>query len=151
MADKTILLTHAFDGKFEEIYEHILDFTKFGKFHPYMKNVTELSKIEPNCIKYQVNEEVVLFGFLKIKPNYEAEIIELEPQKHIRYYSFIKNAVRLNINFIFPENHAESPINVIERIELKGNGLLIAYFASILTKAHFQTFENLRKNLKTSE
>jgi hypothetical protein len=56
MAIKTILLNHSFDRKFDDVYEHILDFKKFGEIHPLMKEVTELSVIEPNSINYEVNE-----------------------------------------------------------------------------------------------
>jgi hypothetical protein len=150
MAIKTILLNHSFDRKFDDVYEHILDFKKFGKIHPLMKEVTKLSKIEPNSINYQANEEALLLGFLKIKPNYEVEVIELEAQKHIRYFSHIKSAILLNIDFIFSENGSDIAFNLTERVEIKGNYLLIAYFASILKKTHLQTFENLRSQLKTS-
>lgn len=151
MAKKTILLNHSFDGKVEAVYDYILDFKKFGEIHPYMKEVIELSKIEPNSINYEVKEEAILLGFLKTKPVYEVEVIELEAQKHIRYFSHIKGTILLNIDFIFPENDTKNTFNLTERVEIKGNPLLIAYFASILKKAHLQTFENLRKKLKTSK
>lgn len=151
MAKKTILLNHSFDGKVEAVYDYILDFKKFGEIHPYMKEVTELSKIEPNSTNYEVKEEALLLGFLKTKPVYEVEVIELEAQKHIRYFSHIKGTILLNIDFIFPKNDTKNTFNLTERVEIKGNPLLIAYFASILKKAHLQTFENLRKKLKTSK
>jgi hypothetical protein len=151
MAIKTFLLNHSIDRKFDDVYEHILDFKKFGKIHPLMKEVTELTKIEPNSINYEVNEEALLLGFLKIKPMYEVEVIELEAQKHIRYFSHIKSAILLNIDFIFPENGSDIAFNLIERVEIKGNYLLIAYFASILKKTHLQTFENIRRQLKTGK
>jgi len=151
MAKKIILLNHSFDRKFDNIYEHILNLKKFGEIHPFMKEVIELSKIEPNSANYEVKEEALLLGFLKTKPVYEVEVIELEAQKHIRYFSHIKGAILLNIDFIFPENSSNTAFDLIERVEIKGNPLLIAYFASILKKAHLQTFENLRRQLKTSE
>ena len=150
MAKKTILLDHYFDRKFDDVYEHILNFKKFGEIHPLMKKVTELSKNEPKSINYKVNEEALLLGFLKIQPTYEVEVIELEAQKHIRYFSHIKSAFLLNIDFVFSENGSNTAFNLTERVEIKGNPLLIAYFASILKKTHLQTFENLRKQLKTS-
>lgn len=151
MAKKTILLNHSFDGKIEAVYDYILDLKKFGEIHPYMKEVTELSKIEPNSTNYEVKEEALLLGFLKTKPIYEVEVIELEAQKHVRYFSHIKGTILLNIDFIFPENSSNTAFDLIERVEIKGNPLLIAYFASILKKAHLQTFENLKKKLKTSK
>jgi hypothetical protein len=151
MAKKIFLLNHSFDRKIEGIYDYILDFKKFGEIHPYMKEVTELSKIEPNCTNYEVKEEALLLGFLKTKPVYEVEVIELEAQKHIRYFSHIKGAILLNIDFVFSENDTKNTFDLIERVEIKGNPLLIAYFASILKKAHLETFENLRRQLKTSK
>jgi hypothetical protein len=150
MAKKTLLLYHSFDRKFDDVYEHILNFKKFGDVHPYMKKVTELSKIEPNSTNYEVKEKVFLLGFVKTKPVYKAKVIELEAQKHIRYFSHIKSAFLLNIDFVFSENGLNTAFNLTERIEIKGNPLLIVYFASILKKTHLQTFENLRKQLKTS-
>ncbi len=151
MAKKTILLNHSFDANIKDVYEHILDFKKFGDIHPYMKEVTKLSKIEPNSTNYEVKEEALLLGFLKTKPIYEVEVIELEAHKHIRYFSHIKAVILLNIDFLFSENDSKTNFDVTERVEIKGNPLLIAYFASILKKAHLQTFENLRKKLKTSK
>jgi len=151
MAKKTILLDHYFDRKFDDVYEHILNFKKFGEIHPWMKKVTELSKNEPKSINYKVNEEALLLGFLKIQPTYEVEVIELEAQKHVRYFSHIKSAILLIIDFVFPENVSNTAFNLTERVEIKGNPLLIAYFASILKKTHLQTFENLRKQQKTSK
>lgn len=151
MAKKTITLKHLFDGKPEDVYEHIFNFKKFGEIHPYMKEVTVLSKIEPLSTKYEVKEEAILFGFLKTKPVYEVEVIELVALKHIHYFSHIKGAILLNIDFIFPKNSSNTSFELIEEVEIKGNPLLIAYFVSILKKAHLQTFENLREKLKTSK
>lgn len=151
MAKKIILLNHSFDRKIEDVYDYILDFKKFGEIHPFMKEVIVLSKAEPFSTNYEVKEEALLLGFLKTKPVYEVDVIELEAQKHIRYFSHIKGSILLNIDFIFPENSSNTAFDLTERVEIKGNPLLIAYFASILKKAHLQTFENLRKQLKTSE
>jgi hypothetical protein len=116
MAKKTILLNHSFDGKIEAVYDYILDFKKFGEIHPYMKEVTDLSKIKPNSTNYEVKEEAFLLGFLKTKPIYEVEVIELEAQKHVRYFSHIKGAILLNIDFIFRENHTKNAFNLTERV-----------------------------------
>jgi hypothetical protein len=56
--------------------------------------------------------------------------------------------ILLNIDFVFPENGLNTVFNLTERVEIKGNPLLIAYFASIMKKTHLQTFENLRKQKK---
>jgi hypothetical protein len=151
MAKKTILLNHSFDRKFHDVYEHILDFKKFGQIHPFMIEVTELSKIEPNITNYKVSEEALLFGLFKTKPIYEVGVIEFEARKHIRFFSHIKSAILLIIDFVFVENDSNTAFYLTERVEIKGNPLIIIYFASILKKTHLQTFENLRSKLKTSK
>lgn len=148
MATKTLHLQHSLDSELSRVYEYILDFRKFGEIHPYMVEVNELSKTASNGIKYEVKEETVLLGFLKMKPEYKAEVIEIEPFKHIRYVSNVKGGIVLAIDFRFTQ--AENPRRAVvsETIEVKGNRLLIAYFMTIVKKAHLQLFENLTNRLK---
>lgn len=148
MATQTLHLQHSFDSEFAAVYESILDFKKFGELHPFMIEVNELSKTASNGIEYEVKEETVLLGFLKMKPEYKAEVIEIEPHKHVRYVSNVKGGIVLVIDFRFTQ--AENPHRVVvsETIEVKGNRLLIAYFMTIVKKAHLQLFENLAHQLK---
>jgi hypothetical protein len=152
MASKKIHLEHFFDGGFDDIYEYISDLRKFGEIHPYMKEVKIISDA-PNisCTLFQIKEETTLLGFLKIKPEYEAEVMSIKNKKKVIYFSVIQNRIILKINFTFEENLLKNNILLTEQIELNGNALLIAYFASILKKAHLLTFENLRKKLKASK
>lgn len=152
MASKTLLLEHSFDGKFDIIYEYISDLRKFGEIHPYMKEVNELpQKQNISGTLFRIKEEATLFGFLKIKPEYHAEVMSDKSKKLVSYFSVIQERIVLKSNFTFEENLLENKILLVEQIELNGNALLIAYFASILKKTHLQTFENLRKQLKVSK
>ncbi len=148
MATKTLHLQHSLDSELSRVYEYILDFRKFGEIHPYMVEVNELSKTASNGIKYEVKEETVLLGFLKMKPEYKAEVIEMEPHKHIQYLSNVKGGIVLVIDFMFTEDKNLNRVVVLENIQVKGNRFLIAYFMSILQKAHLQLFDNLARQLK---
>jgi hypothetical protein len=148
MATKTLHLQHSFNGELATVYESIFDFRKFGELHPYMVEVNELSKTASNGIEYEVKEDTVLLGFLRMKPEYKAEVIEIEPLKHVRYVSNVKGGIVLVIDFRFTQ--AENPHRAVvsETIEVKGNRFLIAYFMTIVKKAHLQLFANLANRLK---
>jgi hypothetical protein len=148
MATKTLHLQHSLDGELSRVYEYILDFKKFGEIHPYMVEVNELSKTANKGIEYEVKEETVLLGFLKMKPEYKAEVIEIEPFKHIRYVSNVKGGIVLVIDFTFTEDKNLNRVVVSETIQVQGNRFLIAYFISILQKAHLQLFAHLACQLK---
>jgi hypothetical protein len=148
MATKILHLQYSFDGELSCVYESILDFRKFGELHPYMIEVNELSKTANKGIEYQVKESTVLLGFLKMKPEYKAEVIEIELDKHIRYTSNVKGGIVLVIDFGFTQAENPNQVVVSEHIEVKGNRLLIAYFVTIVKKAHLQLFENLAHQLK---
>lgn len=148
MATKTLHLQHSFNGELAAAYESILDFRKFGELHPYMVEVNELSKTATKGIEYQVKEDTVLLGFLKMKPEYKAEVIEIEPNKHVRYVSNVKGGIVLLIDFRFTQGGSPNQVLVSETIEVKGNRLLIAYFMTILKKAHLQLFAALACQLK---
>lgn len=155
MAEKTLILVHTFDGKFDDVYEHISNLKKFGEIHPYMSQVNAITAApDISCTLYHIKETVTLMGILKINPEYEAEVLSIKSKKKVSYFSIIKypfTSITLKINFDFLENNSNESLLVKEQIILRGNALLIAYFASILEKAHLQTFDNLKKKLKTNK
>ncbi len=155
MAEKTLILVHTFDGKFDDVYEHVSNLKKFGEIHPYMSQVNVITEApDISCILYHIKETVTLMGILKINPEYEAEVRSIKSKKKVSYFSIIKYpfaSITLKINFDFLENNSNEPLLVKEQIILRGNALLIAYFASILEKAHLKTFDNLKKKLKTNK
>ncbi|AEI51638.1 SRPBCC family protein [Runella slithyformis] len=147
MATKTIHLEHAFAGDFILVYESIADFRKFGELHPYMVEVRQLSETIRNGIEYRVKEELLLLGFLKIHPQYNAEVIEITKNKHIQYVSNVKGGMVLVIDFTFFYDENRREVRVSEHITITGNRLLIAYFATVLQKAHVQLFDKLATRL----
>lgn len=150
MATKTVHLEHSFVGDFASVYESILDLRKFGELHPYMIEVSELSKTTSNGIEYSVKEEVLLLGFLKMNPEYKAEVIEIEKNKHVQYISNVKGGIRLVIDFTFSHDENRRAVLVNEQVNIAGNRFLIAYFSTILQKAHLQLFDNLTTQLTVS-
>ncbi|WP_428663612.1 SRPBCC family protein [Runella sp.] len=147
MPTKSLLLHYSFPGDLARVYECVLNFRKFGELHPHMVEVNELSKTAAGGIEYEVKEEVVLLGFLKMRPEYKAEVIEIEKDKHIRYVSNVKGGINLVIDFTFIPDKTTSSVLVEEKIEIKGNSLLIAYFSTILKNAHLQLFNHLSARL----
>lgn len=133
-------IEHSFNKPLENIYKVILDFIKFGHFHPHMKQVKIVSHKHPNEIEYEVDEKLLLYGFIPMCPNYKATVIEKEKNKHIQYISEVKKNVYLTINFNFLEENGN--IKVIEDVDLKANALIAFTFLSLLKKAHLQTFKN---------
>lgn len=147
MSTKSILLHYSLPDDFAQVYESILNFRKFGEFHPYMVEVNELSRTAAGGIEYEVKEEITLLGFLKMQPGYKAEVFEIEKDRHVRYISNVKGGIKLLIDFTFTHDKNSGKVAVAEKIEIKGNRLLIAYFTTILKKAHIQLFNNLSARL----
>lgn len=145
-ANHNFTIEHKFNSPFATVYDVILDFTKFGHFHPHMKTVKIISKNKPNEIEYEVNEELFLYGFIKLKPNYKATVLEIEKYKHIQYISQVKKNVFLTIDFIFSENKQSGTTQIIEKVDVKSNPIIASAFSSLLKKAHLQTFQNFNSN-----
>lgn len=147
MATKTVRLEHSIVGDFTLVYESIADFRKFGELHPYMVEVRQLSKTTRDGIEYSVKEELLLLGFLKMHPQYKAEVIEITKNKHVQYLSNVKGGIVLVIDFTFSFDENRREVGVSEEITITGNRLLIVYFSTILQKAHLQLFDNLATRL----
>ncbi len=147
---KQYTLEHSFVGHFASVYESILDLRKFGELHPYMIDVSELPGTARNGIEYSIKEEVLLLGFLKMNPEYKAEVIEIEKNKHVQYISNVKGGIKLVIDFTFSHDENRRAVYVSEQINIMGNWFLIAYFSTILQKAHLQLFDNLTTQLTVS-
>lgn len=148
MPTKVLQLRHSFQAELRGVYDYLLDLRKFGEIHPFMVEVREISKPAVNITDYEVKEEAVLLGFIKMKPVYFAKVLEIQRFKHIQYFSNVKGGIVLTIDFTFEENLTNGTVNVLETIEVKGNALLISYFLGVVKKAHLQLFENLADRLK---
>jgi hypothetical protein len=143
MADNyNFTLEHNFNKPFNNIYDVILDFKKFGHFHPHMKDVRVVSQQIPNNIEYEVDEEVLIYGFIRLRPNYKATVLEVEKNKHVRYLSQVKKNIFLTIDFTFSEDKQNGTTRVIEKVDVKGNKFIAGVFLTLLKKAHLQMFNN---------
>ncbi|MDP1802662.1 MAG: hypothetical protein Q8L81_14975 [Bacteroidota bacterium] len=145
-ANHNFTIEHKFNSPFANIYDVVLDFTKFGHFHPHMKTVKIVSKNKPNEIEYEVDEEVLLYGFIRLRPNYKATVLEIEKNKHVRYLSQVKKNIFLTIDFTFSEDKDTGNTKIIEKVDVKGNKFIATVFLSLLKKAHLQMFQNFNSN-----
>ena len=143
-------IEHNFSEPFENIYDVILDFKKFGHHHPHMKEIKIVTKHLPNKIEYEINEEVVLYGFIKLRPNYKATVLEVEKNKHIQYLSQVKKNIFLTIDFTFIENKEKRTTKVIEKVDVKSNKFIASIFLCLLKKAHVKAFQNFSTPLFTA-
>lgn len=91
---------------------------------------------------YSVKEVVFLFGFLKIKPEYQAKVTELDKGKCLQYTSQVKKYVYLDIRFTFL-NQNNGTLEVVEDIELHCNRLVGLVFFDILERSHREVFRQL--------
>ena len=123
------------------VYNSLLDFKEFGHLHPCMKKV-EIVEEAASYKVYSVEEVVYLLGFVKIRPAYDARVIELEKNKCIQYTSQVKKNIYLSILFTF-SNASDGRLSVKEEIEISSNKLAGTLFLSILKKTHDQVFEKL--------
>ncbi|MBC7696614.1 MAG: hypothetical protein H7141_14350 [Burkholderiales bacterium] len=139
-------LEDEFEVDIHTLYEQFCDFKKYGMHHPVMKNVTIVQDKSPEYIEYEVNEEVLLFGFIKVRPNYKAKVIEIEKHKQLRYTSQVKPNVYLNIDFHFEEESGKT--KMVEYIEVTTNKLVAFIFLGILKKAHLKVYQNIKYHFK---
>lgn len=146
MASKhTFQLVHQLHGDLQSIYDQVLDLRKFGALHPNMKEVKVIRERPNEFVDYEVLEEVKLFGLIKIKPNYSAQVFEIEKLKHLQYFSQVEKNVFLTINFYFSQNTALGTVQIVEEVEVTANKFVASIFLNILKKAHMQVFNTLNQ------
>lgn len=137
---KKLQLIHEFDpSQYSVAYKTLLDFQEFGKVHPVMTSVKIIGEKNGN-IEYRVKERTNLFGFIPMRPGYNATVTEVEKGKLIRYDSQVKKNVKLEIVFSFEEHST----TVKEDITITSNKLVARIFMGILKKMHLQVMQNIR-------
>ncbi|MES2568015.1 MAG: hypothetical protein V4565_14165 [Bacteroidota bacterium] len=139
-------LEDEFDVNINVLYDQFCDFIKYGAHHPVMKTVKMVEDKSPDYVEYEVDEEVLLFGLIKIRPNYKAKVIEIEKNKQLRYTSQVKKYVFLIIDFHFTE--ANGKTKMVEHIEVTTNLLVAIVFLDILKKAHLTVYKNIKSHFK---
>lgn len=137
-------LSYTINGSFNEVYASLLDFKKFGQLHPYMKSVEIIGQTN-NSIEYLVHEKLNLWGIIPLKPCYQATIVEVEKNKHIRYLSEVKKGLFLTVDFTFKNKSGDNTIHIDEDITLKGNPLAHGVFLSLLKKSHKHVLKSLQR------
>jgi hypothetical protein len=144
MASKySIILNHTLKKDADFVYNHLLDFKKFGEVHPYMVKVEELERYD-EFVNYNVKERrVMILGIIPMWPVYTAKVFEVEKGRHIRYTSPVQKGVDLVIDLTL--NHKGGVTHVNEYIEVTTNPIIAKVFLGILKKAHLEVFEKLGK------
>lgn len=143
---QTLKLEDEFDVDIHILYEQFCDFKKYGMHHPVMKTVKMVEDKSPEYIEYEIDEEVMLFGLIKIKPNYKAKVIEIEKNKQLRYTSQVKSYVFLIIDLHFTELNGKT--KMVEHIEVTTNLFVAIVFLDILKKAHLKVYQNIKSHFR---
>lgn len=143
MASNLILIDE-FNIDRKWLYEQFLDLRKYGKYHPVMTDVKIVLDKTPEFIEYEIDEEVRLFGFIKMNPNYKARVFEIEKGKHLQYTSQVKPTIFLTIDIYFLNNSDKTKVE--EQISVTGNKIITTIFLGILRKAHVSLFQNIKAN-----
>lgn len=143
---QTLKLEDEFEVDIQILYDQFCDFKKYGMHHPVMKTVKMVEDKSPEYVEYEIDEEVLLFGLIKIRPNYKAKVIEIEKNKQLRYTSQVKSYVFLIIDLHFTESNGKT--KMVEHIEVTTNLFVALVFLDILKKAHLKVYQNIKSHFK---
>jgi hypothetical protein len=133
----SITLSARINGSREELSEHFRDLEKFGKLHPLIRKVTMTGSNT-----FLINESLLLLGFIPMKPEYSAEVIEADGC--IIYNSHVKKGVDLRIIFSFSTD-PEGYTTITERVDVSANVLVARILLHTIQKAHTEIFRALEK------
>ena len=142
------LLIHEAACSNEQAYAYFIDFEKFGKLHPVIKETKNIVPPSGNSMGiFSVKEFIFLFGFIPMHPKYNAEVIEVEKGVKIKYLSQVKKNVHLEILFSFSENEQHSTV-IHEEITISGNHMICSMLLREMKKKHLLLIENLKKEVQ---
>jgi hypothetical protein len=145
MAIHKLQLDYNFKGDAQLVYQSVLDMRLFGKYHPYMTEVNVLQTTH-EFTEFDIKENVLLFGFIPMKPRYTAKSFEVEKGKHIKYTSPVNKGMDLIIDFHFTYNATGNTTSLVENIELTGNSLSCKILSGVMKKAHGILFKEIEKS-----
>ena len=143
---KTLLLIHEVKCPKVQAYAYFIDFEKFGKIHPVIKETKRIKDPVGNSMGiYSIKEHIFLFGFIPLNPRYNAEVIEDEKGRRIVYTSQVKKNLYLEIVFSFSEENEKTKIR--EEVTVTGNTFICWMFRRQIKKMHLLLIENLKKEI----
>lgn len=132
----------------DRVYEGIADLRRYGEIHPYMVEVKQIDGEDANATYYRVKEDFLLYGFIPMKPVYDAKILEQEKQKHVQYVSDVMPGVHLTIDFRFVCDEGTGCTEITETILLDAPVLIRTVFMGILKRAHNLFYKKLKDLLQ---
>ncbi|MDF2438097.1 MAG: hypothetical protein K0Q95_2473 [Bacteroidota bacterium] len=135
---KSLKITHLFKTKPEVIFPHFLEFEKFGAFHPYFKKVTKTG-----LNVFHVNEQVLLLGFIPMKPEYKVEVEE--SNGCVIYKSKVRTGVDLTIKFSFEPKGDHTLLT--ETVDVEANPIIAYILLKTIQKAHLDLFKRLESSV----
>jgi len=141
---QSIILNHAIKCNKERAYSYFIDFEKFGKIHPVIHTVTQIEPQTGNSKgKYFIKESIVLFGFIKMNPEYTAEVFEVEQGNKIQYTSQVKPGVFLEINLEFSDWENGFGTIIKEEVTVTANPIICSILLKQIKKIHLDLIKNL--------
>ncbi len=145
---QSIVLDHAIKCTKEQAYSYFIDFEKFGKIHPVIHTVTQIETQKGNSKgKYFIKESIVLFGFIKMNPEYTAEVFEIDTGNKIKYISQVKPGVDLEINFEFSDWENGFGTVIKEEVIVTANVIVCNILLKQIKKIHLDLITNLERDL----
>lgn len=142
---QTLIIKEEFKIDIGTLYDHFYDLRKYGKLHPFMKEVKLVLDNRPEFIEYEVCEELKLLGVIKFSPNYKVRVFEKNKYRHIVYTSEVRKGVFLTINLYFTESMGI--IYFREDIDVTGNPIVISVFLRIVKSAHTKLYRIIKQSL----
>ncbi|PQJ11105.1 hypothetical protein CJD36_014145 [Flavipsychrobacter stenotrophus] len=146
------MLTHTIKNEIkaplEKVYSYLADLRQYGMVHPYMVQVTEIDGRDKEARYYNVKERFLLYGFIPMRPTYDAKVLELAKLKHVQYVSDVMSGVHLTIDFTFAYNTNTGNTEVTEFISLEAPIVIGSVFMGILKRAHDLFYNQLKENCK---
>ena len=145
----TAVLIHELKCNSEKAYSYFIDFEKFGKLHPVIKETKKIKAGSGDTIgEYAIKEFIFLFGFIPLRPRYNATVIETEKGKKIKYTSQVKKGIYLEIVFEFSESTDKNSCAIKEEITIRGKHSTSKILLKQMKKKHLILVENLKKEIQ---
>lgn len=149
---KTVILRHLFKAKDKgEIYATMLDFRRFGAFHPLMKSVKLVGRANNDEATYFVNEELPLGRWIKLKPKYTIYSMEIKSKQTIQLSAKVNGFFKLRVTISFTEPDTASNMELLETVELSQIPILTNFFLRVFREAHTSAFSRFRKQLHEAD
>lgn len=133
----------------ESIYTYLMEPQNLPQLHPLIIDVKPLNSDSADSIRVEIQDRILLMGFIPFYKKYTASFTALEPTRCMLLETF--TSPRIHIQNTISLSETDTGTLVEEQVKLEAPGLIAGFVMKQIEFSHKEMLASVKKTLETNK